>query len=61
MSLPKLWSLNCLKKCILADLSKKSTSIKTIYIYAFERSLYAVSENGIVYCAMTYCFGDIRV
>ena len=44
-----------------ADLSKKSKSIKAIYIYASERSRYALSENGIVYYAMTYCFGDISV
>ena len=44
-----------------AELSKKSKSIKAIYIYASERSRYALSENGIVYYAMTYCFGDIRV
>ena len=41
-----------------ADHSKKSKSIKAIYIYASERSRYALSENGIVYYAMTYCFGD---
>ena len=44
-----------------ADLSKKSKSIKVIYIYESERSRYALSENGIVYCAMTYYFGDISV
>ena len=44
-----------------ADLSKKSKSIKAIYIYASERSRYALSENGIVYYAMTYCFEDISV
>ena len=44
-----------------ADRSKKSKSNKTIYIYASERSQYALSENGIVYCAMTYYFGDISV
>ena len=44
-----------------ADLSKKSTSIKVIYIYASERSRYTLSENGIVYYAMTYCFGDISI
>ena len=42
-----------------AELSKKSKSTKAIYIYASERSLYALSENGIVYYTMTYCFGDI--
>ena len=44
-----------------ADLSKKSKSVKAIYIYASERYPYALSENGIVYYAMTYCFRDIRV
>ena len=44
-----------------AVLSKKSKSIKAIYIYACERSRYALSENGIVYYAMTYCFEDISV
>ena len=44
-----------------ADLSKKSNSIKAIYIYASERSRYALSENGIVYYAMASCFGDIKV
>ena len=38
-----------------ADLTKKSKSIKAIYIYASERSRYALSENGTVYYAMTYC------
>ena len=46
---------------VCADLSKTSKSIKAIYIYASKRSRYALSENGIVYYAMTYCFGDIRV
>ena len=53
------------KKCIFlqfcADLSEKSKSIEAIYIYASERSRYALSENGIVYCALTYSFGDISV
>ena len=44
-----------------ADLSKKSTSIKGIYIYESESSRYALSENGFVYYAMTSCFGDISV
>ena len=37
-----------------ADLSKKSRSIKAIYIYVSGRSRYALWENGIVYYAMTY-------
>ena len=44
-----------------ADLSKKSKSIIVIYIYASERSHNALSESGIVFYAMTYCFGDIIV
>ena len=44
-----------------ADLSKKSKSIKAICIHASERSRYALSENGIVYYATTYCLGYIRV
>ena len=35
------------------DLSKKSKSIKAIYIYAVDGSRYALSENGITYYAMT--------
>ena len=44
-----------------ADLSKKSKSFKAIYIYAPERSRYALSENGIVYYANDLLFGDISV
>ena len=44
-----------------ADLSKKSKFVKVIYIYASERSCYALSENGIVYCAMAYYLGEISV
>ena len=44
-----------------AGLSKKSKSIKAIYIYACEKSRYALSENDIVYHAMTCCFGELRV
>ena len=51
---PKLSKkVQCLQFC--ADLSKKFKSIITIYMNASERSCYALSENGIVYCAMTYC------
>ena len=61
----ELWSLNWLKKCVFlqfcADLSKKSKPINVIYIYASERSCYELSENGIVYHAMIYHFGGIRV
>ena len=37
-----------------ADLSKKSKSIKVIYIYASERSCHALSENGIYYAIIYY-------
>ena len=43
------------------DLSKKSKYIKAIYIYASERARWVLSENGIIYNAMIYCFRDIRV
>ena len=42
-------------------LSKKSKFIKAVYIFASEVSLYGLSENSIVYYAMAYCFGNIRV
>ena len=44
-----------------ADLSKKSRSIKAVYINVPGRPRYTFSENGIVYYAMTYCFGDISI
>ena len=54
--------LNYLKNKYFAILCwpKKFRSMKTIYIYASEKSLYAFSENGIVY-AIKHCFEDIRV
>ena len=48
---------------IYAEFSKKYVisikSIKLIYICAFERLRYVLSENGIFHYAITYCFGDI--
>ena len=48
-----------------ADISSKSKSVKAIYIYTFYIytyiPYYALSENGIIYYAMTYCFGDSGV
>ena len=32
-----------------ADLSKKSKSVKAIYIHAYESSRYTLSENGMAY------------
>ena len=43
------------------DLTMRSKSINAIFILASERSCYALSENGIVYYAMCYCSGDIRI
>ena len=51
--------MNILQFC--ADLSKKAKSIKAIYIDTSESYYNALSENGIVYYAMTYCFGDTSV
>ena len=63
--LPDLWSLKLSKKVdflrFCADLSKKSKSVKAIYIHANERPCCTLSENGILYYAMTYLFRDIRV
>ena len=62
---PDLWSLNMSKKVhflrFCADLSKKSKSVKEIYIHATKRPCCTLLENGIVYYAMTYLFGHIRV
>ena len=44
-----------------ADLRKKSKSVKGSYIYASERSRYALAENGTVYYVMIYCFRAISV
>ena len=43
------------------NLSKKSETIKEIYIYPSERSCCARLKNGVVYFDMTYYFGNIRV
>ena len=60
-----LWSLKLSKKVhflrFCADLSKKSKSAKEIYIHATKRPCCTLSENGIVYYAMTYLFGHIRI
>ena len=50
-------SWNCRKKCIFSILcwpqQKKYKYVKAIYIYASETSRYALSENVVVYYAMT--------
>ena len=37
-----------------ADLSKKSKSLKVIYIYACESSHYTLSENAMVYRGLSH-------
>ena len=46
---------------VLASARNLSLSKQFTYAYTSERSRYALSENGIFYYAMPYCFGDIRV
>ena len=63
--LPELWSLNCQKLCpfcifLLISATNLSPLI-AVYVYAFERSRFALSENGIGYYAMTYSLEDISV
>ena len=58
MVLKLAWKVNLLQ--FNADLSNKFKSVKAVYIYASERSRYALSENDFVHYAMTYCFGDIE-
>ena len=41
--------------------AKRSKCDTAIYIYASERSRYALSENVIVYYTMIWCFEDISV
>ena len=50
-----------LSSAYFADLTKKSKSIKAMHTYASAKCCYALSENGVAYYAMTYCFGDIGV
>ena len=42
-----------------ADLSKKSKSVKAIYIYASESSHYTLSENDMVYRGLSHRSWDI--
>ena len=42
-----------------ADLSKKSKSVKAIYIYASESSHYTLSENAMVYRGLSHRSWDI--
>ena len=51
--LPELMSINCPKKCIFlqfcADLSKKPTPLKTIYIYEPESCHYTLPKHCMVH------------
>ena len=42
-----------------ADLSKKSKSVKAIYIYASESSHYTLSENAMIYRGLSHRSWDI--
>ena len=42
-----------------ADLSKKSKSVKSIYIYASESSRYSLSENNMIYRGPSHRLWDI--
>ena len=49
-----LWIVkNCVIFKFLADVSKKSKAVVTIYVYSFESSRFSGLENGICYYAMT--------
>ena len=43
-----------------ADLSKKSKSVKAIYIYASESSHYTLSENAMVYRSLSHRSWDLN-
>ena len=51
----KFWSVNCTFVAGICKnkASKKCKYIKAIYIYTSEESRYRLSENGIVYYALT--------
>ena len=56
LKLPKI--VHFLQVC--ADLSKKSKSIKTMYLYPSERPHYALSENNIFYRGLANSSQDIE-
>ena len=60
-SLPELWSLKCLKKCIFAVLCWPQSLLKQFTQYIHLKGLVRRFQKMIVYYAMTHCFGDIRV
>ena len=63
---PELWLHYIVQKSTFslqfcADLSKKSRSVKAIYVYSSKKSRYPLSRNGLVYSVVTYRFEDTRV
>ena len=56
LKLPKIAFLQ-----FCAESSKKSTSIKAIYIYASQRSRYALAENGIVCYAIIMLYFQLLI
>ena len=56
LKLPKI--VHFLQIC--ADLSKKSKSIKAIYLYPCERPYNALSENGMFYMGLSNISRDIE-
>ena len=56
LKLPKI--VHFLQIC--ADLSKKSKSIKAIYLYPSERPHNALSENGMFYMGLSSISRDIE-
>ena len=45
---------------ICADLSKKSKSVKAIYLYPSERTHHALSENNMVYSGLSNSLQNIE-
>ena len=45
---------------VYADLSKKSKSIKAIYLYPSERPHHALSENSMLYRGLSNSSRDIK-
>ena len=56
--LPELWSLNCSKE--YANLSKKSKSMKAIYLYPSKRPHHVLSENVIICRGLSNSSRDIE-
>ena len=63
--LRKLWSLNCLWKCIFCKFvltSARNLSLLKQFTYMHPKDLVThFQKMVIVYYAIAYCFGDVRV